>query len=155
MVWKPHVTVAAIAEDSGRFLLVEEHVNGRLVHNQPAGHLEEGESLLEAVVRETREESAWRFFPKSIVGVYHWTFARANRTTIRFAFAGSCDGHDPEQTLDEGVERALWLTREEIVAESDRLRSSLVLRCVDDYLEGVRFPLGLARYLPAIDRDPC
>ncbi len=154
MVWKPHVTVAAIAEDNGRFLLVEERVKGRLVLNQPAGHLEQGESLQEAVVREAREESAWCFTPESIVGVYHWTFSRANRTTIRFAFAGDCSGHDPEQPLDEGVERTVWLTRREIAANPARLRSSLVLRCVDDYLDGARFPLGMARYLPAIDRDP-
>ena len=154
MVWKPRVTVAAIAEQGGRFLLVEERIRGRLVLNQPAGHLEEGESLLEAVVREAREESAWCFAPESIVGVYHWSFSRANRTTIRFAFAGSCSDHDPQQALDEGVERCLWLTRDEIAADPARLRSSLVLRCIDDYLEGARYPLGMARYLPAIDRDP-
>ncbi|MEM9058016.1 MAG: NUDIX hydrolase [Pseudomonadota bacterium] len=154
MVWKPRVTVAAIACRDDRFLLVEETVNGRLVLNQPAGHLEQGESLLEAVVREAREESASRFTPESLVGVYHWTFSRANRTTLRFAYAGQCTAHDPEQALDAGITRTVWLTRDQIAADPARLRSSLVLRCVDDYLSGARYPLGLVRYLPAIDTTP-
>jgi len=140
MVWKPDVTVAAIIERDGRYLLVEERIRGRLVLNQPAGHLEDGESLLQAVVRETLEETAWRFSPQSLIGIYLWRSIRGH-TTLRFAFAGSVHDFDPQRKLDPPVQATHWLTREEILERSARLRTVLVTRCIDDYLAGKRLPL--------------
>jgi 8-oxo-dGTP pyrophosphatase MutT (NUDIX family) len=147
MVWKPDVTVAAVAERDGRFLLVEERASGRIVLNQPAGHLEDGESLLEAVVRETLEETAWRFEPESVVGVYLWRPAQQGRSFLRIAFSGGLLAHDPSLTLDRGIIRTRWLTRDDLLAPSARLRSPLVLQCVDDYVAGVRHPLSLINHL--------
>ena len=147
MVWKPHVTVATVAERDHRFLLVEERsTSGGLVLNQPAGHLEEGETLTHAVIRETLEESAWHFDPQGLVGLYRWTTPRG-RTYLRATFYGTLRDHQPDQPLDDGIHRTLWLTREEIAAQSSRLRSPMVLRCVDDYLAGHRYPLTLLRDL--------
>jgi 8-oxo-dGTP pyrophosphatase MutT (NUDIX family) len=140
MVWKPDVTVAAIAERDGRFLLVEERIRGQLVLNQPAGHLEDGESLLQAVVRETREETAWGFEPRWLLGVYLWR-GHADHTTLRFAFIGTVDHFEPDRTLDPPVIATHWLTREAVAAQVERLRTPLVLRCIDDYLGGRRAPL--------------
>jgi 8-oxo-dGTP pyrophosphatase MutT (NUDIX family) len=142
MSWHPDLTVAAIIERAGHFLLVEEQVNGQSVFNQPAGHVESGEALLAAVRRETREETAWNFTPEWLLGVYLWRNPRTARTVLRFAFTGGIDGHDPLQPLDVPVIRTHWLTPEEIRARGGRLRSPLVLRCVDDYLAGRRFALG-------------
>lgn len=141
MLWKPKITVAAVAAHNGRFLLVEEQVQGTLVLNQPAGHVEEGETLVEAVVREAREESAWRFVPQHLLGVYHWHQPTDDRSFLRFAFIGSVCDHDPRQRLDEGIVRTLWLDRAALLAREAHLRSPLVLRCVDDFLRGVRLPL--------------
>lgn len=141
MVWKPDVTVAAVAERDGRFLLVEERIRGRLVLNQPAGHLEEGESLLHAVIRETLEETAWNFQPQWLLGVYLWR-SNPHHTTLRFAFIGTVDGFDPGRALDPPVIANHWLTREAVAAQSERLRTPLVLRCIDDYLGGRRSPLA-------------
>jgi 8-oxo-dGTP pyrophosphatase MutT (NUDIX family) len=140
MVWKPDVTVAALIERDGRFLLVEERIRGRLVFNQPAGHLEDGESLLQAVVRETLEETAWAFSPTALVGIYLWRSLRGH-TTLRFAFAGTVDRFDPKRTLDPPVLATHWLTREEIAQRADQLRTILVTRCIDDFLAGRRLPL--------------
>jgi len=142
-VWKPHATVAAIVERDGRFLMIEEIVNGKTVYNQPAGHLDPGESLVAAVIRETQEESAWRFIPEYISGVYRWEQTSKNRSFLRFTFVGGCDQHDDNQTLDKGILRALWLSREELIAEPDKLRTPMVLRCIDDYLAGKKYPLSL------------
>jgi 8-oxo-dGTP pyrophosphatase MutT (NUDIX family) len=142
MSWHPDLTVAAIIERAGRFLLVEEQVNSQSVFNQPAGHVESGEALLAAVRRETREETAWNFTPEWLIGVYFWRNPHDFRTVLRFAFTGSVDGHDPSQPLDIPVIRTHWLTSDEIRARGARLRSPLVLRCVDDYLAGQRFALG-------------
>jgi 8-oxo-dGTP pyrophosphatase MutT (NUDIX family) len=141
MSWNPEVTVAAIVERDGRYLLVEELVAGQLVLNQPAGHLEQGETLIEAAVRETREETAWRFKPQALVGVYLWSKPETDRSFLRFAFCGTVDQHDAAQPLDHGIQRALWLTREHLLAQTPRLRSPMVMRCVDDYLKGRRLPL--------------
>lgn len=146
-IWKPHVTVAAVAERDGRFLLVEELIEGQLVLNQPAGHLDENESLLAAVTRETLEETAWEFEPESLIGLYLWKEPTGGKTFLRAAFAGRCLRHHPGQPLDTGVQRAIWLSRPEIAALQDRLRSPLVLMCIDDYLSGKRFPLDMLRYL--------
>jgi 8-oxo-dGTP pyrophosphatase MutT (NUDIX family) len=140
--WSPEVTVAAVVMREGRFLMVEERVSGRLVLNQPAGHLEEGETLLAAAVRETREETAWRFAPEALVGTYLWRNPDNGRGFLRFTFCGSVDDHRATQRLDFGIARALWLSREELLAQADRLRSPLVMRCVDDFLRGARHPLA-------------
>ena len=147
MPLKPEVTVAALAEQSGRFLVVEERIKGRLVFNQPAGHVEIGETLLEAVAREAREETAWRFTPRHLVGIYLLSGAGGARPTLRFAFAGTADDHHPTQPLDRGILRTHWLTRAELAEREPRLRSPLVLRCIDDYLAGRRHPLDLVAYL--------
>ena len=141
MKWHPDLTVAAIVERDGRFLLVEERINGARVLNQPAGHGEDGEALLAAVCRETREETAWVFTPEWLLGVYFWRNPRTRRTTVRFAFAGGVDGHDATQALDTPVIGTHWLTASEIRAQEARLRSPLVLRCIDDYLAGRRHAL--------------
>jgi 8-oxo-dGTP pyrophosphatase MutT (NUDIX family) len=119
MGWNPEVTVAAVVERERRFLMVEEKIAGRLVFNQPAGHLEDRETLLEAVIRETREETAWRLIPEALVGIYLWRNPDNGRSFLRFAFCGGVDDHQPSQPL----------------------RSPLVLRCLDDYLLGRRQPL--------------
>jgi ADP-ribose pyrophosphatase YjhB (NUDIX family) len=137
----PDVTVAAIAERNGRFLLVEERISNRLVFNQPAGHVEAHETLLQAVVREAREETAWRFVPRALLGAYRWHRARSGRVTLRFAFIGEVSDHDGAQRLDRGILRTHWLTRDELLEREPRLRSPLVLRCIDDYLCGRRLPL--------------
>jgi 8-oxo-dGTP pyrophosphatase MutT (NUDIX family) len=139
--WNPEVTVAAIVERDGRFLMVEERIGGRLVLNQPAGHLEDRETLIEAVVRETREETAWRLTPAALVGTYLWRNPDNGRSFLRFAFCGTADDHAPDQPLDTGIVRAVWLSHEQLLAQPARLRSPLVLRCLEDYLRGARQPL--------------
>jgi 8-oxo-dGTP pyrophosphatase MutT (NUDIX family) len=140
MVWKPDVTVAALIEREGRYLLVEERIRGRLVLNQPAGHLEEGETLLEAVIRETLEETAWTFTPEHLLGIYQWRSPQG-RSTLRFAFCGSVGTHDPARALDPPVVATHWLSRAEILARTPVLRTPLVLRCIEDHLRGLRLPL--------------
>lgn len=135
--------VAAIVERDGKFLLVEEHADGKLVLNQPAGHLDEGESLVDAVVRETLEETAWHFVPEALLGVYRWLHPAKGITYLRFAFIGHVTSHDAERPLDHEIVRALWLTPAEIRAERLRHRSPQVARCLDDYLAGQRYPLEL------------
>jgi 8-oxo-dGTP pyrophosphatase MutT (NUDIX family) len=132
----PEITVAAVAEDNGRFLVVEERISRRLVFNQPAGHVERGETLIEAVVRETREETAWRFEPLALIGVYLWRNPASGRTTMRFAFTGTVADHDAKQALDRGIVRTHWLSRSELLDREPQLRSPLVMRCIEDYLRG-------------------
>lgn len=138
---KPDLTVAAVTETAGRFLVVEERVRQRVVFNQPAGHVEQGETLLAAVVREVREETAWRFEPKTLLGVYLWRNPASGRATLRFAFTGGVADHDAAQKLDRGIVRTHWLSRGELEEREAQLRSPLVLRCVHDYLAGQRLPL--------------
>jgi len=147
MIWKPHVTVAAIAEHRGQFLLVEERVSSGLRINQPAGHLEDGESLIDAVVRETLEETAWHFTPSALVGIYQWRQQRTHRTFLRFAFCGLASDHDAKRALDEGIERTLWLPRDHLAARQGALRGPMVLQCVDDDLKGQRYPLSVLTHL--------
>lgn len=152
-VWKPSVTVAAVIERDGRFLMVEEHSAGGLRINQPAGHLEPGESLIAAAVREALEESAHVFSPTALVGTYLSRNVSSSRggmsvTYLRFAFAGTV-GEQLQRPLDDGIVRTLWMTREELAASAARHRSPLVLRCVDDYLRGQRAPLELVHTDPS------
>ena len=146
-VWKPNVTVAAIVEREGRFLLVEEKTDDGLMLNQPAGHLEANESLVEGAARETLEETAYEFTPEYLVGVYRWQQPDRNLTYLRFAFAGRLGKHHPERALDTGIVRALWLTAAEVRASRGRHRSPLVVRCMEDYERGVRAPLDLLVHL--------
>jgi 8-oxo-dGTP pyrophosphatase MutT (NUDIX family) len=147
MVWKPDVTVAAVIERDGQFLLVEERASGRVVINQPAGHLENGESLLAAVSREALEETGWSFVPEHVVGVYVWQPEQQARTFLRIAFCGRLESHDPARPLDHGILRTRWLDREQLLASAARHRSPLVMRCIDDYLAGTRYPLALLTHL--------
>lgn len=144
----PELTVAAVVERHGRFLIVEERVARRIVFNQPAGHVEAGEALIDAVTREVREETAWRFGPQAVVGVYLWTSPGTQRSYLRVAFCGRVDDHDPHLPLDHGIVRTHWFKREQLLGHASRLRSPMVLRCVDDYLAGTRFPLDLVQHLP-------
>jgi 8-oxo-dGTP pyrophosphatase MutT (NUDIX family) len=147
MALRPDLTVAAVVEREGRFLLVEERVGNRMVFNQPAGHVERGEDLLDAVIRETLEETAWHFVPDSLVGIYLWDQPEKQRSFLRFTFCGHVRAHEAHRPLDRGIERALWLTRAEIVKRTARLRSPMVLRCIDDYLANQRYPLDVVRHV--------
>ncbi len=141
MARTPDITVAAVTETDGRFLVVEERINRRLVFNQPAGHVEPGESLVEAVIREVREETAWGFLPQALLGVYLWRNPTSGRSYMRFAFTGKVSDHDAQQPLDRGIVCTHWLSREDLRERELRLRSPLVLRCIEDYIGGIRRPL--------------
>lgn len=162
--WRPSVTVAAVIEHEGRYLLVEEHTPEGLRLNNPAGHLEPGETPLQAVVREALEETARAFEPEALLGVYLARFVRPasaasqagpaseaeDITYLRFAYAGRVGEPLPGRALDSGIVRTLWLTREEIALEAARHRSPLVLRCIDDHRAGRRHPLGLVQADPSL-----
>lgn len=148
MVWKPHVTVAAIAEQDGRFLVVEERVRGQLVINNPAGHLEESESFPAAIRREVLEETGWEFEPDMLTGIYLWKNRRLDTTFLRLTFCGRCVRHRPELPLDQGIVGPRWLTRDELDSGQHVLRSPMVTRCIDDYLAGHRYPLELLTCFP-------
>lgn len=143
MQWKPNVTVAAIIERDGHFLLVEEDTrDGRRI-NQPAGHLEAGESIIEAVIRETWEETACQFRPSALVGIYQWRHPVRDLTYLRFAFCGEAGDPHPGQPLDHGIVGAVWMDRTALSLNTERHRSPLVQRCIDDYLAGKRYPLEI------------
>ena len=144
--WAPHVTVATVVERDGKVLLVEEHKVRGLVLNQPAGHLEPGETLAEAAVRETREESGWEVEITGLIGTYQWT-APDGKAFLRFAFAARPLAHHPDQPLDTGITQALWLTPTEL-QQSERLRSPLVWQVVQDWLGGQLHPLNVLKALP-------
>jgi 8-oxo-dGTP pyrophosphatase MutT (NUDIX family) len=145
--WKPNVTVAAIIEHDGKFLLVEEETNRGNRYNQPAGHLEDNETILDAVIRETLEESAYDFTPEFLVGIYHWKHPVNQVTYLRFAFAGKLGAHYPQQKLDQGIVQAVWMSLDEIKQKQELTRSPQVLLCIEDYLAGKRFPLTALTYL--------
>jgi 8-oxo-dGTP pyrophosphatase MutT (NUDIX family) len=147
MQWKPHATVAAIVEQNGKFLLVEEVTDRGNRFNQPAGHLEDNESLLEAVVRETLEETAYTFEPTALLGIYHWKHEHNATTYLRFAYIGNVTAHQAELKLDEGIIRAVWMTADEIRANAGLVRSPQVLICIEDYLNGQRYPLSVVTHL--------
>jgi 8-oxo-dGTP pyrophosphatase MutT (NUDIX family) len=145
--WQPDVTVATVVVRDGRFLLVEETVQGNLVLNQPAGHLEPDESVLEAAVRETLEETAWKVEIEAFIGAYQWKAPESGRHYLRFAFAGKALQHFTNQTLDDGIVQALWMTPAELIAQKARHRSPLVWRVMEDFLSGQRYPLSLLNHL--------
>lgn len=144
--WKPNVTVAAVIEQDGRFLLVEEHTPDGLQLNNPAGHLDAGETPVQGCARETLEETRHAFEPKALVGIYLSRQQKADGndvTYLRFAFCGELGAADPSRALDHGIVRTLWLTLAEVRASAPRHRSAMVLRCIEDYVAGQRYPLQL------------
>jgi 8-oxo-dGTP pyrophosphatase MutT (NUDIX family) len=152
-IWKPSVTVAAVIERDGRFLLVEEETSDGIRLNQPAGHLEPNESLTDAAARETLEEAAFDFSPTALVGMYmsRYLSSRTGQevTYLRFAFSGEL-GRQHDRELDHGILRTVWMTREELMECESRHRSPLVLRCIDDYLAGRRVPLSVIYTHPSV-----
>lgn len=146
-IWKPDVTVAAIVERDGRFLFIEERVRGQLVLNQPAGHLERGESLVEALVRETLEESGWRVAPTGLVGIYLWTSPVDGVSFMRVTLAATPLGHDAGRALDQGIERALWLGPDELAAHPVPHRSPMVAHSLRDYLANGAGPMDRLQHV--------
>jgi len=156
--WNPRVTVAAVIEQGGRFLLVEEETKLGLKLNTPAGHLEPGETPAQGCAREVLEEAAYDFTPTAFLGVY---LARSRKnstgedqTYLRLAFCGELGAHHAGRKLDQGIVRTLWMTQDEVRASSDRHRSPLVLKCIEDYLAGVRHPLTAVHADPSVLRTP-
>lgn len=156
--WKPNVTVAAVIERDGRFLLVEEQTTDGLLLNNPAGHLDPGESPLQGVIRETLEETACEFTPEGFLGMYMSRFRRTRTgediTYLRLAFFGSVGEVDPSLALDEGIVRTVWMTADEIRACPERHRSPLVLECLETYLSGVRYPLSILNIHDSVFAPP-
>lgn len=142
-IWTPHLTVAAVIEQEGKFLLVEERSEGKIVLNQPAGHVEENETLVEAVIRETLEESGRQFQPEAISGIYRWRSPENGITYLRLAFFGTYGKRDRDLALDTDIITTHWLSLDELQQRDAQLRSPLVMRCIEDYLAGQRYPLEL------------
>ncbi len=146
MKWEPHITVAAVIERDQKFLLVEEMVEGIAVLNQPAGHWEAGETLIEAAQRETLEETGWEFYPSALVGIYRWQHPRKDETFLRFTFCGSCSDHQVSTKLDDGILNADWHDKNDILALPEtRIRSTMVTESLNDYLNGKRHDLNMLR----------
>ena len=150
----PRITVATVVPDGERFLFVEERVRGNLVVNQPAGPLEADETLTDAAIRETLEETGWQVEITGLIAVYHWPNPPDRKPVLRFTFAGRTVSHDPSRELDTGIARALWLTADELTGGSHRLRSPLVARSINDYLAGPNVPLSLLANIDAATVDP-
>lgn len=150
-----HITVACVVERDGRFLFVEEQVNEQLVLNQPSGHWEPGETLIEGAVREALEETGWDVWPTALLGIYEYEPPELGYGFLRFAFLAEPLQHHPERPLDEGIARAIWLTPEQLREAADRHRSPMVQRGIDDALAGQRYPLAMLAHLsPALLRPP-
>ena len=145
MIWKPNVTVAAVVEREGKFLLVEERFESKnqTVFNQPAGHLESGESLIQAVVRETLEETGYTFVPEWLTGIYHWHATDNDTTYLRFTFSGNVTDHDPDYVKELAIVGADWYDMASIDALVMRHRSPLVAQCIRDFIDGKRYPLSV------------
>lgn len=144
MIWKPNVTVAAVIEQDGKYLLVEEDQQDLGVQlNQPAGHLEAGESIIQASIREVLEETAYTFIPQWLIGIYHWHSPGTDTTFLRFALSGIVTGFDADRILDDGILCAAWFDLNEIRGRRACHRSPLVMRCIEDYLAGKRYPLEI------------
>lgn len=156
--WKPSVTVAAVIEQQGRYLLVEEETVDGLRLNNPAGHLEQGETPLQAVRREALEETARTFEPEALLGLYMVESQSKNGTEsvtyLRFAYCGTVTEPEPGRRLDDGIVRTVWMTPQEVRAASARLRSPLVLRCIEDHRDGQRYPLSLVHVDPSVGANP-
>jgi ADP-ribose pyrophosphatase YjhB (NUDIX family) len=145
MVWKPHVTVAAVIEKNKKFLLVEENTSNGIAFNQPAGHLEEGENIITAVKREVNEETAWKFEPVHIIAIQLWRKNPDCPSFIRVCFTGYVNSFNADQALDDDIISTHWLSRNEISEKKTKLRSPLVLKSVDAYLAGEHYPLSLLK----------
>lgn len=137
----PHITVATVVPDGDRFLMVEENSNGRIVYNQPAGHLESGETLAQAALRETLEETGWHVRLEALLGIYHYTSSANNITYIRHCFIAAPLQEVENATLDPDIIAAMWLTEDDILARSAQLRSPIVLDAIRDYRRGIAHPL--------------
>ena len=148
MSWHAHVTVAAVIEDNDRFLMIEEKAAGKNVFNQPAGHLEKDESLVDAVIREVLEETARDFKPRHVIGIYLYPSQENGVTYLRVCFSGEVSDELPERELDKEIIRTTWMSREQVLERSDRLRSPLVIDCIEDYLDGKKYPLDILSHLP-------
>jgi 8-oxo-dGTP pyrophosphatase MutT (NUDIX family) len=147
MIWRPDLAAAAIVQRDNRFLIVEENIRGSLVFNQPAGHVDDGESIIDAVVRETLEETAWHIKPLALLGMYLWRNPQNGHSILRVAITGEVIRHEPDRPLDVPVVAAHWMEREALLAQPAKLRSPLVMRCIDDYLAGQRHDLSALNYL--------
>jgi len=144
--WNPHLTVAAIVERNGRFLLIEEEINGEAVINQPAGHWEEGETFTEAAIRECFEETGWKIEITGLVGVYEYKPPELDYAFVRFAYSARPVAHDPAQVLDAGIRRWFWMNQYELQQEIYRHRSPMVQQCVEDYWTVKRWPLSVVTH---------
>jgi len=149
-VWKPHVTVAAVIERDGQFLMVEEQTENGIAFNQPAGHLEKDEDLISAMIRETLEETAWEVEPESLIGIYRWPHPRHDITYIRFAFSARPVRHHTERALDAGIIAAHWLDIDTLQATRAQHRGPQVIQCINDYLGGQRLPLDCLKELGGV-----
>lgn len=149
MIWRPDLAAAAVIQRDDRFLIVEERIRGNLLLNQPAGHVDDGESIIDAVIRETLEETAWHFVPRSLLGIYLWRNPDNGHSILRVAITGEVTSHDSARRLDKPVVAAHWMERAALLAQAGRLRSPLVMRCIDDYLAGQRHDLSALNYLSA------
>lgn len=143
MTWKPNVTVAAVIEQKGKYLLVEEQTTHGILFNQPAGHLEPNESIVNGAIRETLEETGYTFTPQWLLGIYRWHSLLNDTTYLRFAFSGTVVCHDPDRKLDEGIVRAAWFNTNEIYELIHLHRSPLVIKCIEDHLAGKHYPLEI------------
>ncbi|HSC68400.1 MAG TPA: NUDIX hydrolase [Cellvibrio sp.] len=143
MTWAPHVTVATIIERENRFLMVYEEADGKKVYNQPAGHLDPNETLKEAAIRETLEETGWTVEISGVVGINLYTAPSNGITYLRTTFIATPISHDPTRQLDTGIVEAVWLTYDELLARKDQLRSPMTLQIIQEYLAGRRFPLDV------------
>ena len=141
--WQPHVTVAAIIEHEKKFLFVEERINDQIFINQPAGHIEENESFIDAAIRETLEETSWHFVPQFLIGIYRWIYPHTGETYLRHCFSGDVTHQEQNYILDKEILRTLWMDKDELLQQPSELRSPLVTQCVDDYLKGSRYSLEL------------
>ncbi|MGH8729856.1 MAG: NUDIX hydrolase [Burkholderiales bacterium] len=147
MTWKPNVTVAAVVEKDGKFLLVEEEAESGVCLNQPAGHLEANETIIQGVIRETLEETGYQIAPQSLIGIYRWQHLQKDIIYLRFTFAAVALAHDGARRLDHGIIATHWLTYDEIAQKRARHRTPMVLRSIDDYLAGRRYPLDVLTHL--------
>jgi ADP-ribose pyrophosphatase YjhB (NUDIX family) len=145
MQWKPNVTVAAIIQKNNKFLFVNEIVDGHIVINHPAGHLEKNETLFDAVKREVLEETAWQFNPKGLSGIYLFNNLKNNITYLRFCFYSECQNFNEQAELDSGIILTIWMSKNELKSNNNSLRIPLVLKCIEDYISGQSISLDILK----------